>query len=144
MFEKNFFWIHLVLVSSTRSWVAQKRWPKRSGLLWPYHLRNKSKSSWNAFLLSAIRGFYQNNISIYSFFVHFCSIYSFSETSVQLLHFIHIASCLASHILLTLKKWELYLLRWLKTNVHDVGSGDQTCSLGGQLNQNSKWDSNYL
>ena len=41
--------------------VAQKLWPKRSGLLWPYHLRNESKSFWNAFLSSAIRGFYQDN-----------------------------------------------------------------------------------
>ena len=102
--------------------MAQKLWPKRSGLLWPHHLHNESKFSWNAFLSSAIRGFYQNNTKICSFFVHFCSFQSFSATSDQLLHLIHITSCLASRILLTLKKWELYLLRWLRYQAESIRS----------------------
>ena len=102
--------------------VAQKLWPKRSGLLWPHHLHNESKFSWNAFLSSAIRGFYQNNTKICSFFVHFCSFQSFSATSDQLLLLIHITSCLASRILLTLKKWELYLLRWLRYQAESIWS----------------------
>ena len=96
--------------------VAQKLWPKRSSLLWPYHLRNETKSSWNAFRLSAIRGFYQNNKKICSFFVHFRSFQSFSATSDQLLLWIHITSCLASRILLTLKKWANFCVILVKSS----------------------------
>ena len=97
--------------------VAQKLWPKRSGLLWPYHLRNESESSWNTFLSSAIRGFYQNNTKIRSFFVHSNSFQSFSATSDQLLLLIHITSSLASCILLTLKK-----MRALSSQMTEISS----------------------
>ena len=43
------------------------------------------------------------------FFFHFRSFRSFSAISDQSLLLIHITSCLASRILLTLKKWELYI-----------------------------------
>ena len=118
--------------------VAQKLWPKRSGLLWPYHLSNESKSSWNDFLSSAIRGFYQNNTKICSFFVHFCSFQSFSATSDQLLLLIRICkSCLASHILLTLREWELDLLRWLRYEAEGICSW---CAIRWSDNVIEWWD----
>ena len=114
--------------------VAQKLWPKRSGLLWSYHSRNESKCSWNAFLSSAIRGFYQNNTKIYSSFVHFCSFQSFSATSDQLLFLIHITAYLTSRILVTLKnESSIFSDDWdikQKAYGHDVASCDQTTSLG--------------
>ena len=116
--------------------VAQKLWPKRSGLLLPYNLRNESHYSWNAFLSSAIRGFHQNDTKIFSFFVHFFHFSLFGE-------FWTIVTFISYHIMFGIsysidpEKIERTIFSddWdikQKAYGHDVGLGDQTTTLSGE------------